>query len=84
MSPQSLFFPLIFILGASSITMLTKALQTLGRIQSKKFLPLFYQIVYNSCILEFHSSPCLVRPSYILHFTLSPSCNLSNRHRESV
>ena len=36
MSPESLLFPLIFILGASSITTLTKALQILGRIQSKK------------------------------------------------
>lgn len=33
---QSLVLPLIFILGASSITALTKALQILGRIQSKK------------------------------------------------
>lgn len=33
---QSLILPLVFILGASSITALTKALQILGRIQSKK------------------------------------------------
>ncbi|MCP5506186.1 MAG: HlyC/CorC family transporter [Chlamydiales bacterium] len=33
---QSLILPLVFILGASSITALTKTLQILGRIQSKK------------------------------------------------
>jgi putative hemolysin len=33
---QSFLLPLIFILGASSITALTKTLQILGRIQSKK------------------------------------------------
>jgi len=33
---ESFLLPLIFILGASSITALTKALQILGRIQSKK------------------------------------------------
>lgn len=33
---ESFILPLIFILGASSITALTKALQILGRIQSKK------------------------------------------------
>ncbi|MCB1111009.1 MAG: hypothetical protein KDK64_08500, partial [Chlamydiia bacterium] len=36
MNIQSLLLPLLFILGASAITMLTKALQILGRIQSKK------------------------------------------------
>ncbi len=36
MSFQSFLFPLIFILGSSSITAFTKALQILGRIQSKK------------------------------------------------
>ncbi|MCB1107503.1 MAG: HlyC/CorC family transporter [Chlamydiia bacterium] len=36
MNIESLFLPLIFIIGASSITMLTNSLQTLGRIQSKK------------------------------------------------
>lgn len=36
MNVESLLLPLLFILGASSITMLTKSLQILGRIQSKK------------------------------------------------
>lgn len=33
---ESIFFPIIFLLGASSLVAMTKAFQTLGRIQTKK------------------------------------------------
>ena len=70
MSLEILFFSLLFLIGASSITGLTKSLQTLGRIQSRKEFtrkPHFYSVY--TFIIRLSSKDPWDSLFYLLSFT---------------
>lgn len=70
MSLEILFFSLLFLIGASSIAGLTKSLQTLGRIQSRKEFtrkPHFYSIY--TFIIRLSSKDPWDSLFYLLSFT---------------